>query len=241
MEKARSKVGEALHKYKMVEENDNILVGLSGGKDSTGLLDALVNRRRLIPFDFNITAIHINVTTIPYETDKEYLQRFCEERGVEFIYEENDVSIDIKPGQKPCFYCSWARRKSLFSYAVQHGFNKVALGHHLDDAVETLLMNMTYHGEFSSLPAKLSMFDGQLHLIRPLLLLTDRELIRYAEITGYKPLVRNCPYENITQRNEMREILKSFSKINPKAKFNLFRSMTNINREYLPFPPGEED
>ena len=111
-EKVRKKVGEALYKYQLLQDGDKILVGLSGGKDSMGLLDTLVNRRKIIPFDFEITAIHIDLSNIPYETDKEYLQDFCNQREVEFIYEENDILIDSKKeNQAPCFYCSWNRRK----------------------------------------------------------------------------------------------------------------------------------
>ncbi len=235
VEKIRSKVSEAIIKYDQINPGDNILVGLSGGKDSMALLDVLVNRKRILPFDFKLTAVHIDITTIPYETDRTYLQAFCDEREVAFIYVENDVVVEAKKANKsPCFYCSWNRRKSLFAYALQNNYSKLALGHHLDDAVETLLMNMTYHGEMSSLPGKLSMFDGKLHLIRPLLLLTDAELRRYSTIIGYRPLVRNCPFENITMRNDAGEIIRQLSKINPKAKFNLFRAMENINQDYLP-------
>ena len=235
VERLRSRVSEAIIKYRQIEAGDKVLVGLSGGKDSMALLDTLVNRRRIMPFDFELTAVHIDLTTIPYETDREYLQAFCDEREVPFLYVENEVLVEPKKANKsPCFYCSWNRRKSLFAYALKHKYTKVALGHHLDDAVETLLMNMSYHGEFSSLPGKLKMFDGALHLIRPLLLVTDRELMRYSEIIDYRPLVRNCPFETVTMRNDAKEIIAQLSKINPKVKFNLFKSMENVNEEYLP-------
>ncbi|RLD46517.1 MAG: tRNA 2-thiocytidine(32) synthetase TtcA, partial [Bacteroidetes bacterium] len=130
--------------------------------------------------------------------------------------------------------CSWHRRKALFEFAKENGFRKLAFGHHMDDAVETLLINMAYHGNISSMPGKLSMFDGALDSIRPLILLTNKDTAEFARIRNYPELTAKCPYENQTFRKTARGLITELEQLHPKAKWNLFNSMGNIDQEYLP-------
>jgi len=234
LERVRTKTGEAIHRYGLIEEGDNILVGLSGGKDSLALLDILSFRRRRLTVHFNLQAAYIHIRGIPYQSDTVYLSDFCSERDIAFHYREGEVDLSRKPKKQPCFICSWTRRRELFHLAGELGCNKVALGHHMDDMIETLLLNMIYHGAFSTMPPKLPMFKGKICIIRPFVLVTNRELERYAAIRHYRLQNINCPYADQTRRTQVRQMIGEMIKVNRLAKKNLFKSMTNIEPGYLP-------
>jgi tRNA(Ile)-lysidine synthase TilS/MesJ len=148
----------------------------------------------------------------------------------------DEISIDhfANPDKTPCFVCSWHRRKRLFDLTRQLDCNKLALGHHMDDAIETVMMNMIYHGSISSLPAKLKMFNGRVYLIRPLIELMQKEMLHIAQLKGYPKLKKECPYNDATRRTSMRRLIDGIEDMNHLARKNLFRSMGNINSEYLP-------
>ncbi|WP_075591049.1 tRNA lysidine(34) synthetase [Labilibacter marinus] len=226
--------GKAINQYKMIEANDRVLVAVSGGKDSLSLLDILVERRKFLPIDYEIHAIHVITDDVPYEIDKDFLARFCIELDVTLHLITTHAGIEEKSDKKPCFTCSWNRRKELFDFARKNGFKKVAFGHHLDDAIETLMMNMLMHANISSIPGKLSMFNGDIEVIRPLIFLTNAEMIRYSEMKEFVSLKKECPYEDHTMRYATRQMIHQFEKLNPQARINLFKSMSNIDEEYLP-------
>jgi len=182
VEFVNNKVAKAVMDYGLIDSGDSVLVAVSGGKDSLVLLEALASFKRYGFVDFNIEAIHINIEDIPYSVDKEFVIELCQNIDVKINFLSIKSNIEDRGKKAPCFVCSWHRRKALFRYAKEHGFQKLALGHHMDDAVETLLINMAYHGNISSLPAKLSMFDGVINLIRPLILLTDKDSREFANI-----------------------------------------------------------
>ena len=225
--------GEAIHKNEMITANDKILVAVSGGKDSLALIDILAERRKFIPIHYELHAIHIITDDVPYEVDLDFLSAFCQQRHVTLHLVRTHAGIEQRPDKKPCFICSRNRRKELFDFAIQNGFKKVALGHHLDDAIETLMMNMVMHANISSIPGKLSMFNGRIILIRPLILLSNNEMKEYARIKEFVSLKRNCPYEDHTLRNTTRKWIDKLEKLNPQARINLFKSMRNIDEEYL--------
>jgi tRNA(Ile)-lysidine synthase TilS/MesJ len=226
--------GKAINNHDMVQENDKILVAVSGGKDSLSLIDILGSRRKFLPINYELHAIHIITDDVPYEIDKEFLHSFCQKRNVLLHLLTTHAGIHEKPGKKPCFTCSWNRRKELFEFARNNGFKKIAFGHHLDDAIETLLMNMSTHGNISSIPATLSVFKGDIQIIRPLIYCTNKEMIRYAAIKQFISLKKECPYEDHTMRKATRDIIQHFENLNPQARLNLFKSMRNIDTEYLP-------
>ncbi len=226
--------GKAINQHNMVEDGDRILVAVSGGKDSLSLLDILSERRKFIPINYDIHAIHVATNDVPYEIDSDFLSYFCQNKGIHLHILSTHAGIEEKSSKKPCFTCSWNRRKELFEFARKNNFKKLAFGHHLDDAIETLLMNMFTHANISSIPAKFSMFDHSLDVIRPLILLTDAEMVKYAKIKKFVSLKKECPYEDHTIRQSTRQIILQFEKLNPQARINLFKSMSNINEEYLP-------
>ncbi len=233
LEKTRSKVTRAIEDFSLFQEKDRLLIGISGGKDSMALLDILANRKKALSFSFDIKAVHIQLTDIPYYTDAEYLNNFCKEREIEFELISSDKKI-VQEDKQACFYCAWNRRRLLFDHAVNHNFNKVVLGHHKDDAVETLLMNMVYHGEFSSFPVKISMFDGHFDIIRPLIYLTDKELQRYIRLIEYTPLPYDCEFAATNKREDLKKFIHELKQIHPNAVNNIFKAMNNINKKHLP-------
>lgn len=234
------KVGKAINQFKMIENGDNVLIGLSGGKDSLVLADVLSKRKANIPIDYNLCAVHVDVKNMPYHSDMDYMNRFCKERNIQFIIKEIHVDFSLKPNKKPCFQCSWERRKELFEFAKTNNFNKIALGHNLDDALETLIINMLNHSNISSLPGKLSMFENKFQLIRPLLYLYNSDTKLYCKNNNLQVQTITCPYEDKTMREEASRLIESFSKLNKKAKENLFNSMSKIDIDYLPRIEGKK-
>ena len=233
IEHVKNYLAKAVQQYKMIEDGDKVLVALSGGKDSLVLVDALSSYQKYSPIQFQMEALHINITDVPYAVDKDFLDGFCNQLGVPVHYIDLEAGLENRGKKAPCFVCSWHRRKALFTFAKSNCFNKLALGHHMDDAVETLVINMAYHANISSLPGKLSMFNGALELIRPLILLTDSDTKAFAKIKAYQPLKSSCPHEDLTRRTTARNLIKSMQVLHPKAKTNLFNSMNNIDHEYL--------
>jgi tRNA 2-thiocytidine biosynthesis protein TtcA len=233
IDSVRKIAGKAINRYSLIESEDSVLVALSGGKDSLVLLDILISRLKYIPIHYHIYAAHINIEGIPKKVDIDYLSSFCRDLQVPFFYKHVTIKRGINSGKSPCFVCSWNKRKELFLLAKELGCNKVAFGHHLDDIVETLLMNMTLHGKFTTMPPKLSMFKGNLFIIRPLALLTGAEISRYAKLKQLRYTEDECEFGDNTKREEIKKILYELKKVSGKAKKNIFNSMSNIDLEYL--------
>ncbi len=225
---------KAINQYKMISNGDKVLAAVSGGKDSLVMLEALAAFKKFKTIDFQLEAIHIDVEDVGYLADSEFLKDYANSLNVKMHFETIEAGLEERGKKAPCFVCSWHRRKTLFEFAKSNDFKKLAMGHHLDDAVETLMINMAYHGHISSLPGKLKMFNGAMYLIRPLILLTDKDTREFANIRDFTKLKQPCPFEDVTKRTTARNLIEQLEAIHPKAKFNLFNAMGNIDEEYLP-------
>ncbi len=226
---------KALKKHDLIKENDRVLVGLSGGIDSLVLLDLLAMRQKYFNVNFSLKAAHVNIKNIPYSVDVDFLKEFCEQREVEFLFIDKKIEIDKdKITTNPCFICSWNRRKLLFNYARENEFNKLALGHHKDDAIETFLINMIYHGTISSLPVSLKMFEGRMDLIRPLMYLNKQQILDFSQEKNYEARLKTCSFDDKTKRRKLTSVLEEMRKFNPYVDANIFKAMSNIYAEYLP-------
>ena len=221
-------------KYRLIDDDDKILVGLSGGKDSLVLLEFLAKRSRILKPKFSVVAVHVSMTNIPYQADLAYLKEFSESLGVPFLHYETSFDPSTDTRKSPCFLCSWNRRKALFTVAKEQGCNKIALGHHMDDILETLLMNLTFQGAFSTMPPKLVMKKFDMTIIRPMCMVHEADLQELAEVRNYRKQVKNCPYETQSNRTDMKEVLKQLETLNPEARYSLWGSMTNVQEELLP-------
>ena len=231
--------------YHLLEDDDHVLVGLSGGKDSLLLTELLAKRARIDKPRFKVEAVHVRMENIHYATSTDYLQAFCDSLGIrlhirttrfEVIDENNAADEDIikfkaqsskfKRRQKqPCFLCSWYRRKALFNLAQQLGCNKIALGHHRDDIIHTTLMNLTFQGRFDTMPPLLRMRKMPLTIIRPLCLIDEADIRRYAELSAYEKVVKTCPHEHDTNRTAIAELFARMEQMNPEARFSIWKAL----------------
>lgn len=235
--KVEEKIKKAIFDYRLINDGDRILIGLSGGKDSLALVDLLGRRSRIYHPRFELVVAHIVMSNIPYQSDLDYLKSCADEYNLPFVVHETSFDPSTDTRKSPCFLCSWMRRKAMFDIAKQHNCNKIALGHHQDDILATLLMNLTHQGAFGTMPPRLKMDKFDMEIIRPLCLVEEKELIRIAQWRGYKKQIKNCPYESGSSRSDMKKILENLEAINPQARYSLWGSMTNIQTKYLPPNP----
>lgn len=220
--------------YGLLEEGDKVLVGLSGGKDSLALLELLGRRSRVFHPRFSVVAAHVRMTNIAYESDLGYLREMAAAWNVPLVTYDTSFDASTDSRKSPCFLCSWNRRKALFTVAQEQGCNKIALGHHMDDILQTLLMNMTFQGSFSTMPPKLVMKKFDMTLIRPLCLVAEKDLEELARIRGYRKQVKNCPYETDSHRSAMKEVFGQLEAMNPEARYSLWNCMANVQEDLLP-------
>lgn len=241
MRRIEQRFMKGIVQYGLIEEGDKILVGLSGGKDSLALLELLARRSRIYKPRFSVVAVHVVMTNIAYESDMDYLRTYAEGLGVPFVRYETSFDPSTDNRKSPCFLCSWNRRKALFTVAKEQGCNKIALGHHMDDILETLLMNMTFQGAFSTMPPRLVMRKFDMKIIRPMCLVHESDLVEMAALRGYRKQIKNCPYEKDSHRSEMKDVLKRLEAMNPEARFSLWSSMNNVQADLLPVEVGEQE
>lgn len=237
-EKTIRRIMRRFHKgvvqYGLIKEGDKILIGLSGGKDSLALIELLGKRSQIYKPRFSVVAVHVVMKNIPYQSDLDYLREHANHFSVPLVVCETSFDPTTDTRKSPCFLCSWNRRKTLFAIAKEQGCNKIALGHHMDDILETLLMNLTYQGSFSTMPPKLVMRKFDMTIIRPMCLVHEADLIELAQLRGYRKQVKNCPYESQSSRSEMKGILRQLEVLNPEARYSIWGSMTNVQPELLP-------
>ena len=230
----RTHFQKGLVQYSLIDEGDKILIALSGGKDSLALLELLAERSKVLKPRFTVEAAHVVMTNIKYESDHKYLEEFAASHGVKLHIVETSFDPTTDNRKSPCFLCSWNRRKALFMLAKELGCNKIALGHHQDDILQTMLMNITFQGAFSTMPPKLVMRKFDMTIIRPMCLVHEADLKRLAELHGYQKLIKNCPYETDSHRSDIKQIFAQLELMNPEARYSLWNSMNNIQTELLP-------
>ena len=232
----RSRLTKRFHKacadYGLIADGDHILVGVSGGKDSLALVEFLGQRAQVYVPRFQVTAVYIRLKERSYQSDIDYLERHCASVRVPFIVRDTEIGAEEK--KDPCFLCSWYRRKALFDVAQELGCNKIALGHHKDDIIETLLMNLIFQGSIGTIPPLLQMEKMPIQMIRPLCLLEEHDIARYAELSGYEKQLKACPFEKESNRTQMKQLLKQLEQFNPNVRDSIWSAMENIKAEYLP-------
>jgi tRNA(Ile)-lysidine synthase TilS/MesJ len=226
-ERIQRRFGKASVEFRLIEDGDKILVGLSGGKDSLCLLELLAKRSRVHRPQFSVEAAHIRMENIHYETDASYLQSFCDKLGVPLhVITTRLLPPTTQAKKKPmCFLCSWQRRKQLFNLAQELGCNKIALGHHQDDIIHTALMNLTFEGQFSTMPALLRMKKMPLTIIRPLCLCEEADIRIFAEQQNYRKLLKQCPYEHETSRTAIHEIFLRMQQLNKETRYSIWNAL----------------
>ena len=244
---------KAMATYHLIEDDDRILVGLSGGKDSLLLLELLAKRAKILHPRFSVEALHVRMENIHYETDTSYLQSFCDNLDVRLhvrttrfeVFDENNTTDeeiiklnaqslklnDAKRKQKqPCFLCSWMRRKEMFNLAQELGCNKIALGHHQDDILHTALMNLCFQSRFATMPARLKMRKMPLTIIRPLCMIQEQDIKAYAELQGYQKQQKLCPYETNSHRTDIKHLYEEMERISPETRYSIWGALEADNK-----------
>jgi len=228
--------GKAMMDFNMIEDGDRIMVCLSGGKDSYALLDILLKSQQRAPINFSIVAVNLDQKQPGFP--EHILPEYLEKLSVEYrIVEEDTYSIVIEKtpeGKTTCGLCSRLRRGILYNTATELGATKIALGHHMDDMVETLFLNMFHGARLKSMPAKLISDDKKNIVIRPLAYCREADLARYAEIKAYPIIPCNlCGSQENLERQNIKAMLAAWDKQSPNRVNNVFKSMQRITPSHL--------
>lgn len=230
MRRLLSFVRRAVDDYGMIEEGDRIAVGVSGGKDSLALLCALAEMRRFYPKKYEVVAITVDMG-LP-GMDFSEVRELARRLHVKHRIEKTDIAkiiFDVRKESNPCSLCAKMRRGSLHAAAVEEGCNKVALGHHYDDAVETFMMNLFFEGRLGCFSPKSFLTNRQITLIRPLLYATEKD-VEYFTRRQRLPIVKStCPEDHATERENMKQLLLSLEKENKGVKHRIFNAMCKGN------------
>jgi tRNA(Ile)-lysidine synthase TilS/MesJ len=225
--------GKMIFDHGLIAQGDRVLVGLSGGKDSLTLLDVLASWNARSPVKAEIVAAHVESSAFGSVSDIDVLTGFCASRGVQLIHRKIDVDLERDPHTDKCFVCAMYRRKELFDIAREFGYNKLALGHHLDDLIATLFMNMCYRGNISTMPLKVNLFKGKLSIIRPLGAVEESAIVTYSRMKKLPVQKHECPYGKDQARRRVNGIIDQLAAGNPCVRSNILRSMSHIRADYL--------
>jgi tRNA 2-thiocytidine biosynthesis protein TtcA len=227
----RRQVGQAIQDYNMIGEGDRVMVCVSGGKDSYGMLEILLGLQKSAPVNFELIAVNMDQKQPGFP--EHVLPEYLSERGVPFHILEKDtysvVKSIIPEGKTTCGLCSRLRRGSLYGFAESIGATRIALGHHRDDMVETLFLNMFFGGSLKSMPPKLLSDDGRNVVIRPLAYCREKDLVRFARYKAFPIIPCNlCGSQENLQRVEVKRMLADWEKRYPGRTETIFRSLCNV-------------
>lgn len=223
---AFSKILRAVVEFELIEDNDQILIGLSGGKDSLFLTYALAILRERLKKKFSLRAITVN-PMFSDEFDVKKLADFCQSLDIPYTVKNVDIAEAIRnqDGKEPCYTCAFLRRGAINGYAVEAGCNKVAYAHHHDDAVETFFMSLIYSGQLQTFTPKTFLDRTGITVIRPLVYMREQEIIDCQNIIGIAPVPSPCPYNGITSRTKTKELIAELSVENPLLYEHLASAM----------------
>ena len=232
----RRNVGNAIIDYNMIEENDVVMACMSGGKDSFAMLDILLNLQKVAPIKFDVVAVNLDQKQPGFP--EHILPDYFETLNIPYYIVDKDtysvVKEKIPEGKTTCGLCSRLRRGTLYSFAERIGATKIALGHHLDDIVETLFLNIFHGARMKAMPPKLRSDDGRNVVIRPLTYCREKDLIRYAEEKNFPIIPCNlCGSQENLQRQSIKAMLSEWDKKDPGRVESVFKSLQNVSPSQL--------
>jgi tRNA 2-thiocytidine biosynthesis protein TtcA len=234
--KLRGKVGKAIADYTMIEESDVVMAAISGGKDSFAMLDILLMLQKAAPINFKIIAVNLDQKQPGFP--EHILPQYFESLNIPYYVVDKDtysiVKEKIPEGKTTCSLCSRLRRGTLYSFAEKIGATKIALGHHMDDIVETLFLNMFHGARLKSMPPKLRADNGRNTIIRPLAYCREKDLIEFAELRKYPIIPCNlCGSQENLQRQNIKAMLSDWDTATPNRIENIFKSLKNVSPSQL--------
>lgn len=232
-------VGQAIADYRLIEDGDKVMVCLSGGKDSYGLLDILLVLQRRAPIRFDLVAVNLDQRQPGFP--EQVLPAYLQSRGIPFHIEVRDTYSIVKrlipEGQTTCSLCSRLRRGHLYRIATELGATKIALGHHRDDIIETLFLNLFYTGKLKAIPPKLRSKDGRHIVIRPLASVRESDLARYAELREFPIIPCDlCGSQEDLKRKKVKAFLQHWERESPGCGDSIAAALTNVAPSLLMDP-----
>lgn len=232
MQKILGALRKACEEYNLIEDGDKICVGLSGGKDSLTLLSALAQYKKFSPQKFDLVAVAVDLSG--GKCDYSEIENFCKDLNIEFKKIHSDIFeivFEVRKEKNPCSLCANMRRGTLNSAAKQLGCNKVALGHHKDDMIETFLMSLFFEGRLSTFKPKSYLSNTDLYAIRPLIYCNEEDILRVSK--DYPILHNPCPANKHTERENAKDVLKRLEEFYPNSKEKLFSAIIHTKRYNL--------
>ncbi len=224
--------GKAIMEFDMIEDQDKIVVAVSGGKDSLSLLHILRHRQKVAPIQFDVCAVHVDFELSDF--DPQPLVEYFKAHGFSYRVEKVASLKGQKYDEIDCFSWSRARRKALFELANKQGFTKIAFGHHMDDIAETIVLNQFYRGEIGAMKPKQELFDGKIVLIRPLAYVREdwmRDLAVELKIDSMGQ--SKCSFDDTSHRMKIKKMLREFENDNTPVVKNIFNSLSKVREDYL--------
>ena len=237
------KIGQAMHTYGMLADGDRVMVAVSGGIDSLVLVKTLQLWLGKAPINYRLTAVHLDMGF--GNNEAEQVSARLRQLGVEQLIEKTDFgrrALEAEDGRSGCFHCARRRRNRLFALAGEKGCNKIAMGHHQEDIIETFFLNLLFGGNLSTMVPRQDLFGGKLSLIRPLAYLSKAEIRSLGEEFSLEPIANPCPLSSESKRQQIRDLLeKSFYPLTPSTKATIFTALANVRPDYLLKPPGGKE
>jgi tRNA 2-thiocytidine biosynthesis protein TtcA len=230
---------KAVLNFNMIEEGDRLLIGVSGGADSFALLDLMDSPMVFVP-GFSFIAVNVDMGFDPDYIAYDQLEKYLQENNYSYVLEKTDIGLLAHSDynrKNPCFLCSRLRRKRIFEIAEETGCNKIAFAHHKDDIIETLLINMFYGREISTMMPNQKIFGGKLHIIRPLAYLREELVKKYSRERQFPTVKNECPSSENSRRIYIKKLLNELERENKDIRHNIFKAMSHVKPDYLMSPP----
>ena len=227
--------GRGINHFNMIKDGDKILLGISGGKDSLSMAYALSKRKKWLPISYELFACLINWSEHSFsEEELNRVRIFFKKLNIPLIIKSAQMNPPSFKGKFNCYLCARNRKRILFNLAREMNIKKIAFGHHMDDIVETTLVNLCFHGKFFTMMPVQDFFKGKIQVIRPLCEVKEKNVINLAEKLNFPVLSRDCPKKNTNIRIHMKPIINKLSSMDEYVREHIYKSPWNIQKDYLP-------